>query len=202
MRNLLVLVVLLFSSCVHTPPVSDVDRPIQSSVQVVVPDGFCSGVIVSDTQVLTAAHCTELGGIALVFSWDQTRTCIAKTTKLDSDKDLALMSLDSHCSPLGPSARVSSWTPPVGSLVVAIGFPAGIHCPIATDGRASSVVPGDANSVAKGRMVVSAPVFGGNSGGGVWWEGMLVGIVSEVISEYHHVAIAVSLDDIREFLKQ
>jgi S1-C subfamily serine protease len=114
--------------------------------------------------------------------------------KTDPQKDLSL--LRASC-PL-PSAQLSKTPAQPGDKVIATGYPLGSPFVIATDGYVSTLM--DISESVK-LLAFSAPIASGNSGGPLWLNGQVVGIVVRGHVTYHHISLATPLEAILEFLK-
>ncbi|MDP3939630.1 MAG: serine protease [Deltaproteobacteria bacterium] len=144
-------------------------------VTIVAPDGTVvgngSGVMVAPRLMLTAAHVSGIGDRTLRVGIEQAP---AKVIKVDVLADIALLQVALGC----PCAPVAWVNPQVDAEAIAIGHPSFNHAAtqILTTGRIQGYVPSDR------RLMFSAPISGGNSGGGLFVDGELVGIVVELIS--------------------
>lgn len=209
MKKILVALVLL--SCAHVP-VRTIKDDVESTVRLthvgflksdpetLVELSTCSGVVVSSTTtdsiVLTAAHCVVNDNPQLkpekffmVTTMDESKTCLGASIKTDSVRDLALLYVDCALNPMPFGDK----NPETGDEVKAVGYPLGVDFPIITSGYASRLV-------APNRMPVSAPVAVGMSGGAVVKDHRIVGIISKVAIDFHHIAIVVPLSSILEFM--
>lgn len=156
--------------------------------------GQCSGVVVADGLMLTAAHC-----------YDPELVSVDEVVKMDREKDLLLVKVPLGC----PCAPIAGSTPEVDDFLRVVGFPLARSVQYLTEGRVQSPSVGEAPHY----MAISAPIVFGNSGGGVFnSRGELVGIVSAVAvyaSGFDgipfivpHMGLVVNLDTIRAFLER
>lgn len=142
----------------------------------------CSGVMIEDNVMLTAAHCD---------------TGTQKVLKKDQSIDLMLIWVDEKC----PCAPIATALPKIDDSIVVVGFPLG-GAKILTEGRVQAFsFPLDSD------MVHTAPIIFGNSGGPVFNKyGEVVGINSRVASvnfqAVTHLAVAIDLNKIRNFLER
>ena len=151
-----------------------------------------SGVIVAPNRVLTAAHVAVQPNLIINGSK-------AKVLKIDESVDLALMYADVSC-PCMPFGN----TVDVDDIVVAVGYPINrtVRTQILTEGRAQSRIPDER------RLQTSVPISGGNSGGGLYKDHRLVGIMVEGVGLEHdkivipisYLSRAVDIDSIKQFL--
>lgn len=159
-------------------------------------DASCSGTFIKEHIMLTAAHC--YGGDMKVDGHS------AVMLKMDKEKDLMILyvNMDSAVLP------VAKATPAIDAPVVVCGFPLGL-AEFVTVGRVQDELQADGAALLKEFLgvgskflVISAPISGGNSGGGVFVKGKngyeLVGVVS---IGGGIVALAVDQSEINAFLK-
>ena len=159
------------------------------------PRGNGSGVMVAPGLMLTAAHVVDSGRVGVGLS-----QAPAKVVKVSKILDLALLEVALAC----PCAPVASKAPKVDSPVAAIGYPSFNYAAVQmrTAGHIQGRVERDH------RLMFSAPISGGNSGGGLFFGDTLVGIVVEVInggnmfssSPIYHIARAVDTESLSVFV--
>jgi hypothetical protein len=167
---------------------------------------YCTGVWVGDNAILTAAHCVK--GVAKRIAADHDEefdadldlvgTPIHYTTELgvegvgkepsviylakaiyvNADTDLALVQTVGRATPSHDVAKLSAVSPAVGEKIHIVGMPSGLYFTY-IDGLVAAYRT-DLFEDKKGTyMQVSAPIYFGNSGGGVFDEdGNLCGIAS------------------------
>lgn len=83
-----------------------------------------------------------------------------------------------------------------GDKVYVVGAPSGIF-PIITEGYVSYLYASEFND----KLLISSPVWAGNSGGPVFnTRGQVVGLVIMMDARYHHSTFAITAKSIREFL--
>lgn len=168
--------------------------------------GNGSGVVVRPGLVLTAKHVAKVKDLVLVKGGAKGEGVIVS----EQEKvDLALIRYplsESGC----PCAKLAEYEAEVDEVVYVIGYPMGITS-VVTTGRAQGVMNvaltdemGFAHQLGK-RLVLTAGVQPGNSGGGVfvYREGQyqLVGILVEMLGRPGGpISLAVPLEDIRDFL--
>ena len=87
----------------------------------------------------------------------------------------------------GAVAELATETPSMGDKVFVVGYPQGVKLPILTDG----FVSGWSN----GFLLTSASAIGGNSGGPVFHNGKVVGLLVRASLSYSHHSLAVSLEE-------
>jgi S1-C subfamily serine protease len=185
--------VLLLAGCASLPPPpATTTLQIHSTVRItnVAIDGTYSGsgTLIAPDVILTAAHVVANGHLQATDSANAT-TCNAHTIKLAPKLDLALIKVD--CV-LGPYADLSPSEPLEGSPVRVVGYPAGIPSVLVTEGYVGHEYKND--------YWLSAPAYGGNSGGGVWCGNTVCGVLVRGHQNYNHISIAVRLSTIKSFL--
>lgn len=214
----------------------------QSTVALVVTDeegdtySYCTGVWVSQTEILTANHCVEAGarmaltfgmtveekeffqdkpvnpvGFVIKFNTDAEsvlgeepkETHRGTVTRVDRDNDLGLIKVSSDNVPVHQVAELATQMPGIGERILCVGHPRGLYWTY-VEGVVSSYrgnMPDGDGDVKHGPFLqVSAPIYFGNSGGGVFdTEGKLLGIAS-FIARAPNVAFYVHRDTINKFL--
>ena len=158
--------------------------------------GTCSSVVINYKLMLTAAHCVEAVGQEIVVK----DLMVGKVFKIDKSVDLALVLLPVELK----SISVASERPQIDSDIVVVGYPLGV-AQWATVGHVQGFIE------AEGRMLISAPIAPGNSGGGVFMQysdgsWVLVGVVSQVYGLMFnnilpHMGRVIDIDTINKFLK-
>lgn len=152
--------------------------------------GTCSAVAIAEGTLLSAAHCDQPG-----LTVDDKPVSVIK---IDQTNDLLLLKGDVAC----PCVPVADAMPSIDSKVVVIGFPFGAG-EIVTEGVVSDFfhILVERMPEFAGRLMITAPVEGGNSGGPVFQLGLfgwhVVGIVTNAST--HHT-IAPGVDKIKAFL--
>jgi len=81
----------------------------------------------------------------------------------------------------------------VGAKVLVTGHPSGHATVIVTEGYVSGWN--------NGYLITSAPIYPGNSGGALWYEGKIVGVMVRVSEEYIHISLSVPLKEVHERVK-
>lgn len=167
----------------------------RTQVKLLVGDnGQCSAVVVAPGRVLTARHCQEIVNPTVDGK-------PAKILKVHPAADLLLMEADVAC----PCAKID-YTPEQDEYLIVVGFPFANWIDaieVITEGRAEGVRRGEKLREEFGdTLVLTAPVGGGNSGGGVfimrggkWY---LVGIL---VAANESTSLAVDIDTIKAFLQ-
>lgn len=114
------------------------------------------------------------------------RTCALQVLTLGGDDlhDVAVAEADCDA---GEVAELALEAPTMGAKVFIVGYPQGVKLPILTEG----FVSGWSN----GYLLTSASATGGNSGGPVFFNGKVVGLLVRVGASYSHHTLAVPLEE-------
>lgn len=220
MKKLAAVLLFFCASCatvpthVPVPPRDIVQEEKNATVFIYDEEGFCAGVWISPTSVLTANHCeSDLGKIVHVVPRQDAMVDPSKdgmpgiVLKTDPIRDLALIAvLD---PPTHGIATISKKGPRDGDTVDTVGHPL-----FQTWTISRGIVSGwrygtDWHGTSVNRLALSVEISTGNSGGGAFVDGELVGIISYMVSKPDgpfavphsgNLAGAVGLPDIKEFL--
>jgi S1-C subfamily serine protease len=157
---------------------------------------FCSTVILRPGLAVTAGHCVRGESLAFLSAQSPAGILLARG---DDRLDYALLNFTGPTAAC-PCVRLAEREAEVDERVYVIGFPLGI-AQVLTEGRSQGVV--DNPSMPYGRrLVLTAQVAGGNSGGGVFvyrdGEFQLVGLLVEASG---HLSFAIPLADLRPFIE-
>ena len=190
MLRLLSAILLSFAVTASLAGPFDLER--QTTVKIYNKISNGSAVIVAPNRILTAAHVAVQPNLLVNGS-------TTSVLKIDNDLDLALMYANVQCPCVSLGDTVS-----VDDPVVAVGYPINRHVrtQILTEGRAQSRIPDER------RLQTSVPISGGNSGGGLYKDHKLVGIMVEGVGLEHdkivipisYLSRAVDIDSIKQFL--
>lgn len=202
----LVASVALFLSACATTFNQEVHKPLrQATVALETKDGavFCSGTLIDNYKLLTAAHCDQSIDIYVQGK-------PAKVVKKNEAVDLMLLEVDLTC----PCVPVADEAALMDDEVVAVGFPVGM-AQFITKGivQGPLVVKNTENKMLPHVFAVSTELSPGNSGGGIFkhtadgWK--LVGVAHAVgvVPVYifpnlqSHVALAIKQQVVKQFLE-
>jgi S1-C subfamily serine protease len=155
--------------------------------------GSCSGVLIKEHILLTAAHCNapyiKVAGKAAIL------------IKIDEQKDLLLLRVEALC-PCVPVADGQVFT---GDSVITVGYPFGNilgFTSVLTKGVVQGVVQNSTYPEIEGHMLMVLPVAPGNSGGGIFkvFNGKLY-VISVCSRGAAHLATSPTIDMVKEFTK-
>ena len=161
-----------------------------------------SGVVIEGNRILTNAHVVNYGQRILVQPHQSSEKYEADVVAIARGIDLAIIELedesffDSH-----PPAELSAELPRIGSMVHAIGYPMGGDALSVTAGILSRIEYTDYNQGTLGlRMQVDTPLNPGNSGGPVFVDNKVIGIVFSGIPSAENIGYVIPTDEINMFL--
>jgi S1-C subfamily serine protease len=179
---------------------------------------FCTGVWVSDTEILTAGHCSEhaqsegkypeaVGSLVWYSTASEAgdpgqtpkATHLAVVVLHDHTHDLSLLKVRS-VAPMHMHAHVADESPAQGAHLSFMGQPSGLYWTYFEGYLAAyrKELPVDFSGPF---MQVSAPVFFGSSGGGAFdSNGNLVGIASFMMTRTPNCAFYIPVVSIKNFL--
>lgn len=162
-----------------------------------------SGFRIRQTRlIVTAAHLLARPQGTPVVVWDS-RHWPAHLVRLDQERDLALLALDSEAPIAGLSLSPDTTPPLPGEWIVVLGCPFGTRA-TATTGIVSAL-PGAVTEPAalRKRMQINAAVNPGNSGGPVVnLDGAVVGIANATIPGGHGLGFAVPVAELQAMLDE
>ena len=178
------------------------DSRFNSVVIVLTPDGnHGSGFYVAPNLIVTNHHVVEGSKFLEIKKYDGTMT-FGKVEKIDIDKDLALVKVESNGPPL---SFFSGKEFPLGSPVDAIGHPSEFPFSI-TRGVVSAIRDMDLAGSGKKIALIQtdAPINGGNSGGPLFFQNEVIGVnVIKRIDNYAEgLGFAVHHSEVIDFLYQ
>jgi len=175
----------------------------------------CTGVWVSETEIVTAAHCVAgeegmdpVGEKAYYVINKEVKEVMGdpaalhkgKVVAFDEEHDVSLIKADEGGLPAHEVASLASEMPALGEHVYSVGHPKGMYWTYA-EGTVSAYRGGESSEIGK-VIQVNATIWFGNSGGGVFDSGgNLVGICSRLtrvpfMNYYAHV------DYVKKMLKE
>lgn len=187
---------------------------------------YCTGVWVTEDEILTANHCVEAVarhlydvdeetpvdpvGVKIhyivekeaVLGEEPTAMHLGHVKAVNEDNDLALIKVELSGVPTHEYADVADELPALGERVLCVGHPRGLYWSY-VQGVVSAYRKSMPGMDKGGPFVqVSAPVWFGNSGGGVFdTSGRLVGIAS-FITKAPNTAFYIHADNIKKFLAE
>lgn len=166
---------------------------------------YCGGVWIDQFRILTAYHCLRdqfvkvgIGSTVKVMPYLGERLYVARAIKLGIKYDLALLEVGEDIS--HQWAEVGQVSEKVGNRLHIVGHTRGLTYSY-IQGWVSAYRSVEAEHGNGPFMQMTAPIYYGDSGGGVFNEaGQLVGITS-FIYKVPNVAFAVHLNHIQDFLQ-
>lgn len=165
-------------------------------------DSTGSGVVIEGNLILTNAHVVNYGQRILVQPHQNSEKYEGDVVAIARGIDLALIKLeDESFFESHPAAELSTELPRIGSMVNAIGYPMGGDALSVTAGILSRVEFTDYNNGTLGlRMQVDTPLNPGNSGGPVFVDNKVVGVVFSGIPAAENIGYVIPTDEIEMFL--
>ena len=166
---------------------------------------------ISDDEMITAGHvCLSIltGQILRELEFSTRVTYLAgdklkeikdiEVVKMDTVNDLCLLKKKNHgLTPLKLAKSVS-----VGEDIRILGAPLGVF-PMETDGKVMSLDSKHIDKELAGKILLSAPAFGGNSGGPIINEkAEVIGVLVMGARIYPQISFAVHLDILKDFIHQ
>ena len=177
-----------------------VDERFNSVVVVLSPDGSIgTGFYVAPNLVVTNNHVVEGAKFLEIKKYDGTMS-FGKVVKVDIDRDLALVKVESKGAPV---TFYSADQFPLGSQVDAIGHPNKLEFSI-TRGVVSALREIDLARSGKKVMLIQTdtPINPGNSGGPLFYKGELIGVnvMKQVANDTEGLGFAIHLNETLDFL--
>ncbi len=114
------------------------------------------------------------------------RTCNVKVLALGSSDEHDTATAEADCD-AGRVAKLATAIPVMGEKVFVAGYPLGVTLPLLTEGYVSGWLDGF--------LLTSAAAYGGNSGGPVFYNGKVIGLLVRGSRDYPNLTEVVSLED-------
>lgn len=114
------------------------------------------------------------------------RVCKVEVLTLGSSDTHDVAVAEADCD-AGRVAELGNATPVMGELVYISGYSLGVPLPMLTEGYVSGWM--------EGYLLTSAPAFGGNSGGPVFHNGKVIGLLVRGSREYPNLTLTASLEE-------
>lgn len=161
-----------------------------------------SGVIIDGNRILTNAHVVDYGRRILVQPYQSSDKYEGEVVAIARGIDLALIELeDESFFERYPAAPLTEDMPRIGSTVYALGYPMGGDALSVTAGIVSRFEFTEYNSPTLGqRLQVDTALNPGNSGGPVFVDNKVVGVVFSGIPAAENIGYVIPTDEINMFL--
>ena len=114
------------------------------------------------------------------------RICNVKVLALGSSDTHDTATAEADCD-AGRVAKLASAVPVMGEKIFVSGYALGVPLPMLTEGYISGMFDG--------YLLTSVAAFGGNSGGPVYHNGRVIGLLVRGSREYPHLTLVVNLED-------
>lgn len=161
-----------------------------------------SGVIIEGNRILTNAHVVNYARRILVQPNQSSDKYEAKIVAIVRGIDLALLELeDESFFEEYPPATLSDELPRIGGTVTALGYPLGGEALSITEGIVSRIEhTGYKGNTLGLRIQVDVALNPGNSGGPVFMDGDVIGLVFSGIPSAENIGYVIPTDEVRMFL--
>lgn len=161
-----------------------------------------SGVIIDGNRILTNAHVVNYARRVLVQPNQSSDKYEAKVVAIAHGIDLALLELENESFfEQYPPATLSDELPRIGGTVTALGYPLGGEALSITEGIVSRIEhTGYKGSTLGLRIQVDVALNPGNSGGPVFMDGDVIGLVFSGLPSAENIGYVIPTDEVRMFL--
>lgn len=183
---------------------------LNSTVRVRLENSSGSGVFISPRRIITNQHVVTDNKTVTIDGWVDGKlvTLPATVIRVDESRDLAILEIKRNWR--GRFAKIAKSAPRAGDHVYACGSPFGLQS-FCTEGQVGLPLM-DVPGLGGKRLMMSAPIAPGNSGGALFNEaGEIVGIAEAGLQTpsgpmsrqfWGHIAFALPVDMIRDFLRR
>jgi len=197
-RALLVGIALVVGALAFTKPVHSVTYPRAAVVLVENSGGYGSAVVLQKGLLLSADHIAVAHEFESLTTRDGRGLSLVARSNNEDGVDLSAFSADVDC----PCAEIAQREAQMDEALIVVGYPRGLVSTV-SHGESQGVLHVKFRGQSLGRrLVVSAQVAPGSSGGGVfaWRDGRWV-LVGVVVEGNETTTFAIPVADIRAFLK-
>lgn len=129
----------------------------------------------------------RIDSVQIVANNADGKVCNVEPLVLGSSDQHDVATAEIDCD-IGRVAKIGSMAPSKGDKVTVVGYPLGVPLPVVTDGVVSGWLDG--------YLLTSAPAYGGNSGGAVFYNGEVIGLLVRGSRDYPHITLTTSLEEI------
>lgn len=161
-----------------------------------------SGVIIEGNRILTNAHVVNYARRILVQPNQSSDKYEARIVAIARGIDLAMLELeDESFFDEYPAASLSDELPGIGGTVTALGYPLGGEALSITEGIVSRIEHTGYKGATLGlRIQVDVALNPGNSGGPVFMDGDVIGLVFSGIPSAENIGYVIPTDEVKMFL--
>lgn len=139
--------------------------------------------------ILTEGGFGFVTGVSFKVLTRDGRTCGLHVLKLGPDSNIHDTATGEADCDAGHVAKIADRVPPEGARVYVVGHPLGIDHTLVTEGLVSTWGFG-------GYLLVSAPATHGNSGGPVFYNGEVIGLLVRGSDSYNNISLVVPLKSV------
>jgi S1-C subfamily serine protease len=129
----------------------------------------------------------RIDSVKITMSNSSGRVCSVKVLKLGDRETGDVATAEADCD-AGRVARIGGAVPVAGEKVFVVGHPEGVPLAMVTEGYVAGWMDG--------YLLTSAPAWGGNSGGPVFYNGEVIGLLVRGSREYPHITLTVPLESV------
>ncbi len=130
----------------------------------------------------------RIESVLITATTENGQICLLEPLRM-GDNELADVATGEVYCEAGSAAVIATSNPVKGEKVFVVGHPQGIKNTIVTEGYVSGTDE-------DGFLVLSAPAWGGNSGGPVFHDGKVIGLLVRGSRAYHHITMVTPLEEL------
>lgn len=129
----------------------------------------------------------RIDAVLVTLTTQDGRTCSVTPLRLGSSDTHDVATAEADCD-AGRVAKIGTQVPVRGEKVTVVGHPLGVPLAMVTEGFVAGWF--------EGYLLTSAPAFGGNSGGPVFYRGEVIGLLVRGSRDYPLLTMTVSLEEV------